>query len=74
MAELLNLHIDPGSAIRANFITFGERDNLPGEDGYHLRFDNGIKGSVGYELFFEYAGGLWVRTENGGGWKQVATK
>ena len=74
MAELLNLHIEPESAIRANFITFGESDNLPGEEGYHLRFDNGIKGSVGYELFFEYAGGLWVRTENGGGWKQVGTK
>ena len=74
MAELLNLHIAPGSAIKANFITDGEGNALPGETGYHLRFDDCSTNGVGYEIFFEYAGGLWMRTESGGGWKKVITE
>lgn len=74
MAGLLNLYIQPGAAIRANFIESNEGTFLPAKKGYHIRFDDTTTTGVGFDLFFEYAGGLWVRTENGGGWKQVATK
>ena len=73
MAEHARLYMQPNSAIRAKSSANFD-SSMPNTIGYHVRFDNNNPKGVGYELFFAYAGDLWYKTEDGGGWKKVATK
>lgn len=73
VAEQIRLYMQPNSAIRAKSSANFD-SSTPNTIGYHVRFDDNNPRGVGYELFFAYAGGLWYKTEQGAGWKQVATK
>ena len=70
----MRLSVGEDSAIRANIGFDFDASKYPSASGFHVRFDNNSITGVGYQLFFVYGGGLWFRTEQGGGWKEVATK
>ena len=73
MAEQTRLYIGENSAIRC-ILADGFSYRYPTSTGAHLRFDSNSTTGVGYELFFAYGGGLWVKNEQGGGWKELAIK
>lgn len=74
MAEQNHLYIDETCAIRAELKHDFDTSEVPAASGCKVRFDSNNLTGVGYDLFFVYGGALWFRTEQGGGWKEVATK
>ena len=70
----MRVYIGKGSAIRTNISSEFDSSRYPSTTGFHVRFDSNSITGVGYELFFVYGGGLWFKVEEGGGWKEVATK
>ena len=74
MAGLIRVYIGKGSAIRTNISSSFDTKLYPSASGFHVRFDSNSPTGIGYEFFFVYGGGLWFKTEQGGGWKEVAIK
>ena len=74
VAEMNHLYIDKGCTMRSELKQDFDTSKNPAASGCKVRFDSNSLTGVGFELFFTYGGGLWFRCEQGGGWKEVATK
>lgn len=74
LAEANGIYMESGTGIKATCSTNFDTNSFPSANGFRIRFDDGDTAGVGFDLFFVYGGGLWYRTEHGGGWKEVANK
>lgn len=74
VAEQNRLYIGEGCAVRTELKNDFDTSVFPAANGCRVRFDNNNPTGNGHELFFVRGGGLWFWNEQGGGWKEVATK